>query len=337
MKHTRKIVASLILAIMLLSSVLSVGVSAADDGTTIYFAPDSNWSSDNARFAVYAWNSNNDYVWVDLTDDDSDGIFEATIPSGYVDLIFARLNPNDDHNGWSTTWNQTVDCTIPNNGDNLFTITNPWGSESNNNKGEGSWSKYDAGACVHDCGADCICKKCGKEVFYIIAGNVMKKDGEYMKGDNSTLFVSKWDVADENNRMFYDENLECFVKVYEGVAAGEYEFKIAVDKSWDNKSYGDNDKNVYLLVEEDGSTVVITFKNGTIKCASAVVADSDNVETPDNSDSSDNIDNSDTTNDSNNSDKDNSDKNEEPVKLNFFQKIWLAIKNFFANLFGGKK
>ena len=74
MKHTRKIVACLIIAIMLLSCVMSVGVSAADNGTTVYFIPDSNWCSDNARFAVYVWTSNSDYKWVDMTDDNFDGI-----------------------------------------------------------------------------------------------------------------------------------------------------------------------------------------------------------------------------------------------------------------------
>ncbi len=320
MKQAKKIVACLIVALTLLSCVMSVGVSAADEGTTIYFVPDSNWRSDNARFAVYAWNSDNKYMWLDLTDDEADGIYKATIPSGYVNLIFVRLNPNDDHNGWSNAWNQTVDLALPSDGSNLFTINEPWGSDGKS--GNGKWSKHDAGACAHNCGTDNICTKCGQEVFYIIAGNVAKIDGEYRNGDNSTLFVSAWDVADESNRMFYDAEAECFIKVYENVAAGEYHFKVAENKSWD-VSYGDGEGNVYLLVEEDGSTVVITFNKGTIKCAAGVVQSADKNETPDNSG---------TNNDSN-----NSDKNEAPEKLNFFQKIWLAIKNFFFNLFGGKK
>lgn len=315
MKHIRKIVACLILAIMLLSCVMSVGVSAADNGTTVYFIPDSNWCSDNARFAVYVWTSNSDYKWVDMTDDNFDGIYEASIPSGYTNLIFARLNPNDKHNGWSTTWNQTVDLELPTDGKNLFTITNPWNDDD---KGEGKWSKHDASACAHNCGTDNICTKCGQEVFYIIAGNVAKIDGEYRNGDNATLFVSKWDVADENNRMLYDEEAECYIKIYENVAAGEYHFKVAENKSWD-VSYGDGEGNVYLLVEDDGSTVVITFNKGTIKCAAGLVHSPD-----------DNV-------NQDNSDNDDSDKNETPEKLNFFQKIWLAIKNFFLKLFGGKK
>ena len=332
MKHTRKIVACLIVALMLLSCVMSVGVSAADEGTTIYFIPGSDWATDDAIFAMYVWSTTSDYKWIEMTDDNDDGIYEGVVPSGYNNVIFARLDPDGDHIGWSATWNQTVDHTLQDNGDNLFTITSPWKCSKDEKKGDGSWSKYDANACAHDYGNDCVCKKCGNELFYIIAGNVMKKDGEYMKGDNATLFVSKWDVEDENNRMVYDEEAGCFIKVYENVAAGEYHFKIAENKSWD-VSYGDGEGNVYLLVEEDGSTVIITFNKGTIKCAAGVVESADKNETPDNSDT----DNDSNVSDEDNSDKDNSNKNEAPQKLNFFQKIWLAIKNFFSKLFGGKK
>ena len=342
MKQTRKIIACLILAVMLLSCVMSVGVSAADEGTTVYFIPGSDWSTANARFAAYVWIKDAGHLWIDMSDDDGDEIYECVVPGEYNNILFCRMNPAFTENRWNSgdesgsdkhVWNQTVDYELPSDGNNLFTITNPWGDDSNKKKGEGEWSKYDANSCAHNYGTDCICTKCGKEIFYIIAGNVMKKDDVYRDGDNSTLFVTEWSTSDENNRMFYDEDAECFIKIYENVAAGEYEFKITVDKDWKG-SYGDGKDNVYLLVEENGSTVVITFKDGTIKCAAGVVQSSDKGENPDNSE---NLDNSDTTNDSNNSDKDNSDKNEEPIKLNFFQKIWLAIKNFFANLFGGKK
>lgn len=341
MKHTRKIVACLIVALMLLSCVMSVGVSAADEGTTIYFIPGSDWATDDARFAAYVWIKDAGHLWIDMSDDDGDGIYEFVVPGEYNNILFCRMNPAFTENKWNAgdesgsdkhVWNQTVDYELPSNGDNLFTITSPWKCSKDEKKGDGSWSKYDANACAHDYGNDCVCKKCGNELFYIIAGNVMKKDGEYMKGDNATLFVSKWDVEDENNRMVYDEEAGCFIKVYENVAAGEYHFKIAENKSWD-VSYGDGEGNVYLLVEEDGSTVIITFNKGTIKCAAGVVGSADKNETPDNSDT----DNDSNVSDEDNSDKDNSNKNEAPQKLNFFQKIWLAIKNFFANLFGGKK
>ena len=313
MKKTTKALVFLILTVVTIIFTTAIVCFAAGGETQIYFIPGSEWESDNARFAAYTWNDGGEYVWVELVDTNDDGIYEGSIPHGYANIVFARLDPKDAHLGWSTTWNQTVDLTLPNNGNNLFTITTPWGSNANGNKGEGSWSKYDLNTCAHDYGVDNICKNCGEEYFLIIAGNVAKIDGAYMDGDNSTLFVSKWDVADENNRMFFEEESGCYVKIYENVAAGEYHFKIAENKSWD-VSYGKDGGNCYLNVEEDGSTVVITFKDGSITSASRVVNTSQEPSEPDLPDLSDDP-------------EDN---------LNFFQRIWKAIVNFFARLFGGK-
>lgn len=326
MKQTKKIILALLVALTLFSCVMAVGATAESGDFTVYFAPDSNWRSDNARFAAYVWIDGGDHQWIELSDPNGDGIYEGVIPAGYVNVIFARLDPNDSHTGWSTKWNQTVDLTIPNDGKNLFSITTPWNSDD---MGNGEWSKYKVNACAHDYGTNCICTKCGKEIFYIIAGNVAKIDGVYMDGDNSTLFISEWDVADENNRLLYDSESECYLKIYTNVAAGEYHFKVVEDKSWDNPSYGHDGGNCYLKVEENGSTVVITFKNGSITCAAGVVnhPDFDDTEEPDNSVNS---------GDSEASNSGSSDKNEEPVRLNFFQRIWQAIVNFFKGLFGGK-
>ena len=168
------------------------------------------------------------------------------------------------------------------------------------------------------------------------------KDGDtYREGDNATLFVSKWDVTDENNRMTYDESLECYIKVYENVAKGEYHFKIAENKSWD-VSFGHDGGNCYLKVEEDGSRVVITLKDGNVTCAATKVVKPEEkpTETPNETPE---------TNPDNTPDKtpentpDNTpeqkpeDKTDGPaVKLNFFQRIFLAIKTFFRRLFGIK-
>ena len=47
----------------------------------LYFKPSDNWKSDNARFAVYVWNSSSN-AWVNFTDTDGDGIYVAKLPSG---------------------------------------------------------------------------------------------------------------------------------------------------------------------------------------------------------------------------------------------------------------
>ena len=107
------------------------------ESMTVYFAPGAEWPSDGARFALYTWNDAGD-LWIDMTDDDADGIYECELPAGYAKVIFCRMNPVSAENNWDNKWNQTIDVALSANGENLYTITNPWGAADG--KGEGSWS-----------------------------------------------------------------------------------------------------------------------------------------------------------------------------------------------------
>ncbi len=315
MKSIRYSLLTLLAILTLIIGLIGFTAYAADGDVEIYLTPNSNWRSDNARFAMYVWDESGSYLWIEMKDSDGDGVYEGILPSGYTSIIFCRLDPGETHNGWSTTWNQTDDLKFDGTKNHYTIATGAWSN------GEGRWSVFDSNVCAHSYEND-VCTKCGEELFYIVAGNVMKDGDSYRKGDNDTLFVSKWDVSDENNRMTYDEESGCYVKIYENVAAGEYHFKIAENKSWD-VSYGNDGENCYLKVDKDGSTVVISFKDGKVTCA-AMVIDTP-VENPDDdqSDSSD--------------DSDNFDGSEPEEKLSFFQKIWLAIVNFFRSLFGINK
>lgn len=323
MKNKTKILTSFILLLTMIFGMLSIGSYAADE-TIIYLTPNSNWTKDNARFAMYVWTNDTDHKWIDMTDSNNDGIYEGVLPAGYTKIIFCRLKPDDTHNGWSTTWNQTNDLVYDGTNNHYKIASEAWSN------GEGSWTVFDSNACAHSYEKD-VCTKCGEELYYIIAGNVAKIDGEYREGDNSTLFITKWDVTDENNRMLYDEESGCYVKIYENVAKGEYHFKIAENKSWDI-SYGKDGGNFHLVVEEDGSTVVISLKEGNVSFAARVLQNP--IEKPNDSNNSNDSVNTETPDDSGNNESNN---NDSEVKLNFFQKIWQAILNFFKNLFGGKK
>ena len=319
MKRSTKFWAAIILVFTLMLSILPPTALAADD-YTLYLVPNSNWKKDGARFAVYAWIEGGEHEWFDMTDDDGDGIFEASIPAKYSNIIFGRMDPNKV-NGWSDNkcWNQT-DNLVYDGTNNMYTV-----AEGAWSKGDGKWSVYDSSACAHSYGTDNICTKCGNELFYIVAGYVFKDGENYAEGDNTTLFGSKWDVTDENNRMEYDPESGCYIKIYENVAKGEYEFKIAVNKSWD-ESYGDSNNtkngNFHLVVEESGSTVLITLKDGKVTFACSVPMQPDS--NPENDANTDIPGTSD------------DDTNEPEVKLNFFQRIWRAIANFFARIFGKK-
>ena len=72
--------------------------------------PNANWKKDNARFAVYAYASNTDYVWANLSDKDGDGIYSGWIPTKYTKVIFCRMKANTA-NDWANKLTQTVDIT----------------------------------------------------------------------------------------------------------------------------------------------------------------------------------------------------------------------------------
>ena len=99
----------------------------------LYLIPNANWKMDNARFAAYFFG--NGERWLDMTDTDSDGVYECEIPEGYPSVIFCRMNPNATANNWNNKWNQTADLTVPTDGTNCYTV-----KEGTWDNGEGTWS-----------------------------------------------------------------------------------------------------------------------------------------------------------------------------------------------------
>lgn len=99
------------------------------DLVTVYLKPNSNWKVDNARFAARLWYDGGPDLWVDMTDEDGDGIYEAEFSSMYTYVIFCRMNPNEKENCWDNKWNQTSDLTVPNDDTNYFVVK------------KGSWDK----------------------------------------------------------------------------------------------------------------------------------------------------------------------------------------------------
>ena len=102
---------------------------------TVYLKPNSNWTQANARFAVYTWGGSAGEKWIDMTDSDGDGVYEAQIPTGYTSIIFCRMNPSTTANNWNNKWNQTSDLTLEANSNNCYTVkSGTW------DKGGGTWS-----------------------------------------------------------------------------------------------------------------------------------------------------------------------------------------------------
>lgn len=102
---------------------------------TIYLKPNSNWLGDNARFAVYVWDSSGN-EWHNMTLD-GNGYYKVTIPKKYSNIIFARMNPSTTSNNFNsdTCWNQTDDQKIQTDGKNCFKI-------NDSSWNQGTWTTY---------------------------------------------------------------------------------------------------------------------------------------------------------------------------------------------------
>ena len=124
-----------------------VGAPTVD--TPIYFVPNTNWLADDARFAVYYWNSSSN-GWVDLVAvEGQEGVYTATIPASYGNVIFCRMNPSYENNGWNNetetdhVWNQSENLTIQEGDAKYFVMYSDAWDGNNNTTPTGSW-KTDA-------------------------------------------------------------------------------------------------------------------------------------------------------------------------------------------------
>ena len=119
-------------------SQVEVETEAVQEGV-LYVDIPSAWKSDNAGFAAYFFGNGD--TWRRLTPVlGQTNLYSCEKPSGYKSVIFVRMNSASAALDWANKWNQTVDITL--GSDNLYRITNAWGSNSNGNKASGSWSNY---------------------------------------------------------------------------------------------------------------------------------------------------------------------------------------------------
>ena len=81
---------------------------------TVYLNPQSKsngtWISDDAWFAAYFFG--NGEVWVKMTDENNDGIYECAIPSGFTSIILCRMDPTKTTLSWDSKWNQSLDLVL---------------------------------------------------------------------------------------------------------------------------------------------------------------------------------------------------------------------------------
>lgn len=102
---------------------LSLVAMAASASKTVYMAPSEGWTADGARFALYHFTGETAGPWVDFTDADADGIFEATFDDTYESMIICRMDGTTTENNWDNKWNQTGDLAAPGVDGFLYTIS----------------------------------------------------------------------------------------------------------------------------------------------------------------------------------------------------------------------
>ena len=76
---------------------------------TVYLNANNRWNSSGAELAVYYWGAGEG--WVDFTDADSDGRFEANIPIGVQKCHYVRCEKGYPHD-WSHVWNRFDDLDL---------------------------------------------------------------------------------------------------------------------------------------------------------------------------------------------------------------------------------
>jgi len=111
------------------------GGSGDEPSADILYLDPWEWASDNPRIEAYFFGNGD--AWVTMTDSDADGIYECTMPEGYPNVIFVRMDPAKTEHNWDSKWNQTEDLVIPAD-KNCFTITS-W-ADGLDGKSTGTWS-----------------------------------------------------------------------------------------------------------------------------------------------------------------------------------------------------
>lgn len=210
---------------------------------TLYFRNDWLWT----EVSCYYWGTESDPAWPGVAMNkvgSSDGydVYSIELPAGVTGVIFNGVK-NDDSGAVDQSPDIATEGLVNGNGFKMI-----WNGA---NAVEGF--TYDPNACVHEYDANGVCSKCGAGVAYTIAGS-------------DTLCGTSWDTNNTDNDMEYDAAAGVYKKVYTGLAAGSYEFKIVKDHSWGVNwgQGGQGGANFVVDVATAGSTLTITFDGTTV-------------------------------------------------------------------------
>ena len=87
----------------------------------ILFCPSTNWKKDDARFAAYFFGATAE-KWVDMTDADGDGIYEAANPKTNLSVKICRLKPGQTETKWENVKWRSINYEIPTGVENCWVV-----------------------------------------------------------------------------------------------------------------------------------------------------------------------------------------------------------------------
>ena len=92
---------------------------------TVYFKPNKTLVSSAKSFAAWVWSETIGAKWYMMTDSDSDGVYEVTIPNTLTQIIFAAMNSTTAD--WNNKTYQTADLSVPSDDNNCYLVaTDKW-------------------------------------------------------------------------------------------------------------------------------------------------------------------------------------------------------------------
>ena len=168
-------------------------------------------------------------------------VYAIQLPAGTTGFLFTGIK-NDGSGATDQSPDLSVDGLVSGQGFKMV-----W----NGSNATESFN-YDPSACVHTYVAG-VCSQCGARIAYTVAGS-----------DN--LCGTAWDTNNTANDMEWDEAAGVYKKVYTGLSAGSYEFKVVQDHSWGVNwgQGGQGGGNFVVDITADGCTLTITFDGTTV-------------------------------------------------------------------------
>ena len=232
-----------------LKSIVFFGVGGQTEETKAVYLKPGVWNvaGVSQRYAAYLFKDGDVNTWVDfqsvIGSDGSVGTYyKADIPVSYTGMILVRMNGDKAENSWDNKWNQTEDIDITDLKDNtLYKITG-WG------EGDGANSTYETATYPESTDPD----PQPEQVTWTVAGS------------NEALFGTAWAPALEANDMTLEDGVYKWEKENVTLLAGDVEFKVVKNHSWDEGSYPEGSNNYVQSIEVGGIyTFTITFNAET--------------------------------------------------------------------------